>query len=106
MASRYALQYMCNHMGIKAAACGNLNAHGKTLIMQTAGFMSLLPVSMNQSPGSMEFMKSVGRHWRRWRKKIILTWITSAGRYYGLERKRSITMEGGEGFGFYIRRIS
>ena len=31
-ASRYALQYMCNHMGIKAAACGNLDAHGKTLV--------------------------------------------------------------------------
>ena len=31
-ASRYALQYMCNHMGIKAAACGNLAAHGKTLV--------------------------------------------------------------------------
>lgn len=31
-ASRYAVQYMCRHMGIKAAGCGNINAHGKTLI--------------------------------------------------------------------------
>lgn len=38
MASRYALQYMCNHMGIKAAACGNLDAHGKTLIYADGKF--------------------------------------------------------------------
>lgn len=37
-ASRYALQYMCNHMGIKAAACGNLDAHGKTLVYADGKF--------------------------------------------------------------------
>lgn len=31
-ASRYALQYLCNHMGIKAVACRNLDDHGKTLV--------------------------------------------------------------------------
>lgn len=38
MASRFALQYMCNHMGIKAAGCGNLNAHGKTLVYTDSKF--------------------------------------------------------------------
>ena len=38
MASRFALQYMCNHMGIKAAGCGNLNAHGKTLVYADGKF--------------------------------------------------------------------
>ena len=38
MASRFALQYMCNHMGIKAAGCGNLNAHGKTLVYPDGKF--------------------------------------------------------------------
>lgn len=37
-ASRYALQYMCNHMGIKAAACGNLDEHGKTLVYADGKF--------------------------------------------------------------------
>ena len=31
-ASRYALQYLCNYMGIKAVACRNLDDHGKTLL--------------------------------------------------------------------------
>lgn len=38
MASRFALQYVCNHMGIKAAGCGNLNAHGKTLVYADGKF--------------------------------------------------------------------
>jgi len=38
MASRMALQYMCRHMGIKAAGCGNLNAHGKTLVYADGKF--------------------------------------------------------------------
>ncbi|MCI8496410.1 MAG: Ig-like domain-containing protein [Lachnospiraceae bacterium] len=42
MASRYALQYMCNHMGIKAAACGNLNAHGKTLVYADGRFYVII----------------------------------------------------------------
>lgn len=31
-ASRYALMYMCQHMGIKAVACGNIDYHGQTLV--------------------------------------------------------------------------
>ena len=31
-ASRYALQHLCNYMGIKAVACRNLDDHGKTLV--------------------------------------------------------------------------
>ena len=31
-ASRYALQYMCRYMGIKAVACGNIDYHGQTLV--------------------------------------------------------------------------
>ncbi|MFG6330053.1 MAG: hypothetical protein K1W06_11405 [Lachnospiraceae bacterium] len=32
VASRYALAYMCQHMGIKAQACNNLDYHGETLV--------------------------------------------------------------------------
>ena len=38
MASRYALQYMCNHMGIKAAAFRSLDEHGKTLVYADGKF--------------------------------------------------------------------
>lgn len=31
-ASRYALQYMCEHMGIKALACRDMDYHGQTLV--------------------------------------------------------------------------
>lgn len=41
-ASRYALQYMCNHMGIKSAACGNLDAHGKTLVYADGRFYVII----------------------------------------------------------------
>lgn len=37
-ASRYALQYMCNHMGIKASGCRNLDAHGNTLVYADGRF--------------------------------------------------------------------
>ncbi len=32
MASRVAVEYMCQHMGLKAYACGNMDYHGKTLL--------------------------------------------------------------------------
>lgn len=32
-ASRYAVQYMCEYLGIKAVACRNLDYHGKTLVV-------------------------------------------------------------------------
>lgn len=45
MASRYAVHYMCEYLGIKSAPCGNVNYHGKTLVvadgviyMVTTGF--------------------------------------------------------------------
>ena len=38
MASRYALQYMCNHMRIKAAAFRSLDEHGKTLVYADGSF--------------------------------------------------------------------
>ena len=37
-ASRYAVQYMCNHMGIKALACRNYDAHGQTLVFADGKF--------------------------------------------------------------------
>lgn len=37
-ASRYALQYMCNHMGIKAVACRDFDAHGETLVYADGKF--------------------------------------------------------------------
>ena len=42
MASRYALQYLCNHMGIKAAACRNLDEHGKTLVYADGRFYVII----------------------------------------------------------------
>lgn len=38
VASRYALAYMCQHMGIKAQACGNLDCHGETLVQADGDF--------------------------------------------------------------------
>lgn len=37
-ASRYAVQYMCSHMGIKALACRNYDAHGQTLVFADGKF--------------------------------------------------------------------
>ncbi len=37
-ASRYALQHLCNYMGIKAVACRNLDDHGKTLVYADGRF--------------------------------------------------------------------
>ena len=37
-ASRYAVQYMCNHMGIKALVCRNYDAHGQTLVYADGKF--------------------------------------------------------------------
>ena len=37
-ANRYALQYLCNYMGIKAVACRNLDDHGKTLVYADGRF--------------------------------------------------------------------
>lgn len=38
VASRYALAYICQHMGIKAQACNNLNYHGETLVQADGNF--------------------------------------------------------------------
>lgn len=38
LASRYLLEYMCQHMGIKAKACGNFDYHGKTLVKADGKF--------------------------------------------------------------------
>ena len=37
-ASLYAVQYMCSHMGIKALACRNYDAHGQTLVFADGKF--------------------------------------------------------------------
>ena len=50
MASRFALQYMCNHMGIKAAGCGNLNAHGKTLVYADGKFYVIVTGLIEPKP--------------------------------------------------------
>lgn len=38
MASRYAVQVLCNHMGIKALVCRNYDAHGQTLVFADGKF--------------------------------------------------------------------
>lgn len=37
-ASRFAVQYMCSHMGIKALVCRNYDAHGQTLVFADGRF--------------------------------------------------------------------
>ena len=37
-ASRYAMQYMCQHMGIKAVGCRNEDYHGETLVKADGTF--------------------------------------------------------------------
>ena len=41
-ASRYALMYMCKHMGIKAVACGNIDYHGQTLVKADGVFYMVI----------------------------------------------------------------
>lgn len=59
-ASRYALQYMCNHMGIKAAACGNLAAHGKTLIYAEGKFYVIITGFNEPKPRHYEIYEISG----------------------------------------------
>ncbi len=41
-ASRYALQFMCEHMGIQAVACGNIDYHGQTLVKADGVFYMVI----------------------------------------------------------------
>lgn len=59
-ASRYALQYMCNHMGIKAAACGNLDAHGKTLVYADGKFYVIITGFNEPKPRHYEIYEISG----------------------------------------------
>lgn len=59
-ASRYALQYMCNHMGIKAAACGNLEAHGKTLVYADGKFYVIITGFNEPKPRHYEIYEISG----------------------------------------------
>lgn len=59
-ASRYALQYMCNHMGIKAAACGNLDAHGKTLVYADGKFYVIVTGFNEPKPRHYEIYEISG----------------------------------------------
>lgn len=59
-ASRYALQYMCNHMGIKAAACGNLVAHGKTLVYAEGKFYVIITGFNEPKPRHYEIYEISG----------------------------------------------
>jgi len=59
-ASHYALQYMCNHMGIKAAACGNLAVHGKTLIYAEGKFYVIITRFNEPKPRHYEIYEISG----------------------------------------------
>lgn len=61
MASRFALQYMCNHMGIKAAGCGSLNAHGKTLVYADGKFYVIVTGFNEPKPRSYGLYEIKGR---------------------------------------------
>ena len=41
-ASRYAVQYMCSHMGIKALACRKSDANGQTLVFADGKFYLII----------------------------------------------------------------
>lgn len=60
MASRYALQYLCNHMGIKAAACGNLDEHGKTLVFADGKFYVMITGFNEPKPRKYEIYEISG----------------------------------------------
>lgn len=52
-ASRYAVQYMCNHMGIKALVCRNYDAHGQTLVFADDLFLHVLENLWRQGFGTV-----------------------------------------------------
>lgn len=59
-ASRYALQYMCNHMGIKASGCRNLDAHGKTLVYADRRFYVIITGFNEPKPRHYEIYEISG----------------------------------------------
>lgn len=59
-ASRYALQYMCNHMGIKASGCRNLDAHGKTLVYVDGRFYVIITGFNEPKPRHYEMYEISG----------------------------------------------
>lgn len=59
-ASRYALQYMCNHMGIKASGCRNLDAHGKTLVYADGSFYVIITGFNEPKPRHYEIYEISG----------------------------------------------
>lgn len=59
-ASRYALQYMCNHMGIKASGCRNLDAHGKTLVYADGRFYVIITGFNEPKPRHYEIYEISG----------------------------------------------
>lgn len=60
-ASRYALQYMCNHMGIKASGCRNLDAHGKTLVYADGRFYVIITGFNEPKPRHYEIYEISGK---------------------------------------------
>lgn len=59
-ASRYAVQYMCRHMGLKAAGCGNIDAHGKTLVYADGKFYVIVTGYNEPKPRQYDVYKISG----------------------------------------------
>lgn len=59
-ASRYALQYMCNHMGIKALACRSYDAHGQTLVFADGRFYMVITGYNEPKPRSYSMYEISG----------------------------------------------
>lgn len=60
MASRYAVQILCNHMGIKALVCRSYDAHGQTLVFADGKFYVIVTGYNEPKPRSYSMYEISG----------------------------------------------
>lgn len=60
MASRYAVQVLCNHMGIKALVCRSYDAHGQTLVFADGKFYVIVTGYNEPKPRSYSMYEISG----------------------------------------------
>ena len=60
MASRYAVQVLCNHMGIKALVCRSYDAHGQTLVFAGGRFYVIVTSYNEPNPRSYSMYEISG----------------------------------------------
>jgi len=60
MASHYAVQVLCNHMGIKSLVCRSYNAHGQTLVFANGRFYVIVTGYNEPKPQSYSMYETSG----------------------------------------------